>query len=102
MTDLRHYDVIVSEPPNPWVSGVSSLFTEEFYHLVTRYLHNDGIFIQWVHLYHINPEIIASIFSTLHLHFPHLKLLQIKQIVYFIAGLFFFHNYLCLTDKHSN
>ncbi len=32
------YDLIVSEPSNPWVSGVASLFSDEFYGRISRYL----------------------------------------------------------------
>ena len=41
-TRNKRYDVIVSEPSNPWVSGVSNLFTREFYRLAKRHLNNDG------------------------------------------------------------
>src|SRR5471030_895637 len=45
------YDIIISEPSNPWVSGVSSLFSSEFYHLVPRYLKPGGVLVQWFQLY---------------------------------------------------
>ena len=35
-THNRRYDLIISEPSNPWVSGVSSLFTREFYRRIRR------------------------------------------------------------------
>ncbi|HEU5304537.1 MAG TPA: hypothetical protein VFU40_07830, partial [Gemmatimonadales bacterium] len=38
------YDLILSEPSNPWVSGVSGLFTDEFYARVVQYLTPDGVF----------------------------------------------------------
>ena len=46
----QRYDIIVSEPSNPWVSGVSSLFTGEFYRHVRRYLKPDGVLVQWFEL----------------------------------------------------
>ena len=55
------YDILVSEPSNPWVSGVAGLFTREFYHRVRQALAKDGIFIQWLHLYENNAHIIASV-----------------------------------------
>ncbi len=63
------YDIIVSEPSNPWVSGVSSLFSEEFYQLMGRYLTDDGILLQWVQGYEINFELLASIAKALGNHF---------------------------------
>lgn len=63
------YDIIVSEPSNPWVSGVSSLFSEEFYQSMGRYLTDDGILLQWVQGYEINFELLASIAKALGNHF---------------------------------
>lgn len=67
------YDIIVSEPSNPWVSGVASLFTEEFYEHVQRYLKNDGLFVQWLQLYETNAGIVASVFKALSKQFPNYK-----------------------------
>jgi len=64
-TRRGRYDVIVSEPSNPWVSGVAGLFSSEFYRTVTRHLADDGIFVQWVQLYEIDDEIVASVMKTL-------------------------------------
>jgi predicted membrane-bound spermidine synthase len=61
----KRYDIIVSEPSNPWVSGVAGLFTEEFYRRVKRHLNSDGVFVQWVQLYEINPTLVASVFKAL-------------------------------------
>ncbi|MEW6601934.1 MAG: MFS transporter, partial [Nitrospirota bacterium] len=41
----RKYDIIISEPSNPWVSGVAGLFSEEFYRQVSNYLQDDSIFV---------------------------------------------------------
>lgn len=59
------YDVIISEPSNPWVSGVSTLFSEEFYRQIRRYLKDDGILVQWVHLYEINIDLVSTIFKAM-------------------------------------
>ena len=37
-TRNRRYDILVSEPSNPWVSGVSGLFTREFYRRIRGHL----------------------------------------------------------------
>ena len=66
----RTYDVIVSEPSNPWVSGVSGLFTDEFYARVRRYLAPGGVFGQWLHLYEIDDRLVLSVLAALHRHFP--------------------------------
>ena len=63
-TGLR-YDVITSEPSNPWVSGVSTLFSEEFYHQVKRYLKDDGLFVQWIQTYEIDLGLLSTVFNAL-------------------------------------
>ncbi len=66
----RRYDIIVSEPSNPWVSGVASLFTEEFYARARQHLNDDGLFVQWMHVYEITPELVASVFRAMTKSFP--------------------------------
>jgi len=61
----KQYDLIISEPSNPWVSGVASLFTKEFYSRVREYLTKDGLFVQWIHLYDIDMSLVASIMKAL-------------------------------------
>lgn len=70
----RKFDLIVSEPSNPWVSGVSALFTEEFYARVATYLTPDGVFGQWLHLYEIEDGLVLSILKALSEHFRHFEL----------------------------
>jgi predicted membrane-bound spermidine synthase len=64
-THNERYDIIVSEPSNPWVSGVSSLFTTEFYRHVRRYLNPGGVLVQWFQLYEIDPSLVASVLRAL-------------------------------------
>jgi spermidine synthase len=59
------YDVIISEPSNPWVSGVAGLFSKEFYHLAARHLAPDGLFVQWLQIYEIDFELAASVLKAL-------------------------------------
>jgi spermidine synthase len=61
----KKYDVIVSEPSNPWVSGVSSLFSAEFYDHITRYLQPSGILVQWIQIYETDLNIVLSIVKAL-------------------------------------
>ncbi len=55
------YDIIISEPSNPWVSGVASLFTPEFYAQARRALAPGGVFVQWFHLYETNRALVSAI-----------------------------------------
>jgi predicted membrane-bound spermidine synthase len=68
-TRQGQYDVIVSEPSNPWVSGVATLFSDEFYQRVTQYLKADGIFVQWLQMYETDMSVVASVMNALSKHF---------------------------------
>lgn len=59
------YDIIVSEPSNPWISGVGTLFSKEFYEFIPRHLKPGGLFVQWVQLYEIDEMLLASIMNAL-------------------------------------
>lgn len=61
----KRYDVITSEPSNPWVNGVASLFTTEFYRDSKRYLAPGGLFVQWLHIYELNDRLLASMLAAL-------------------------------------
>ncbi len=63
------YDLIVSEPSNPWVSGVATLFSDEFYGRISAHLAPDGYFVQWVQVYETNIEVMASVIKALAPHF---------------------------------
>ncbi len=65
----KKYDIIVSEPSNPWVSGVAGLFSEEFYTRIKHYLDNDGLLVQWLQLYEIDLPLVMSVFKALSPHF---------------------------------
>jgi hypothetical protein len=59
------YDVIASEPSNPYRAGVASLFTEEFYEAAAKRLGPSGLFVQWVQAYEVRPDAMRSVVATL-------------------------------------
>jgi spermidine synthase len=75
----RRYDVIVAEPSNPWVSGVASLFTTEFYGSVSNYLVEDGLFVQWLQLYEFNDALTMSVLKALSPHFSDFVIYNTNQ-----------------------
>src|SRR5919201_6532359 len=75
----RRYDLILSEPSNPWVSGVSGLFTAEFYQRVRRYLSGDGVFGQWLHLYEIDDDLVLSVLTALHRSFASYAVYEVSR-----------------------
>jgi len=66
----QRYDIIVSEPSNPWVSGVASLYTPEFYRQAKRALTPNGLFVQWFHTYEIDRPLVSSIVRGIGTVFP--------------------------------
>lgn len=64
------YDVIISEPSNPWIAGISTLFTVEFFELVEKRLNPGGIVCIWVHAYNMNGEDFKLIINTFRKVFP--------------------------------
>jgi len=67
----RTYDVIISEPSNPWIAGISDLFTQEFFHLCRQRLNPAGVVCVWLHSYNIEDETFRSIIHTFHTVFPY-------------------------------
>jgi spermidine synthase len=61
----KKFGLIVSEPSNPWVSGVSGLFTQEFYVRARDQLEDGGVFAQWLHLYEINDGLVNSVLAAI-------------------------------------
>ena len=64
------YDVIISEPSNPWMAGVSTLFTREFFLAARSRLEPGGVLCQWAHTYNISDEDLRSIVATFLSTFP--------------------------------
>jgi spermidine synthase len=77
--DARHYfrvtrqkyDVIISEPSNPWLSGVSNLFTRECFEIGKRALNPDGVYCQWLQIYAMKPEDVKAVCRTFGSVFPY-------------------------------
>ena len=78
LTTAKKYDVIVSEPSNPWQSGNSNLFTDDFYKISAARLKEKGIFCQWIGLYDITSENLRILANTFLRTFP--------RAMIFIAG----------------
>ena len=66
----KQYDVIISEPSNPWIAGVASLFTREFFAAARNRLAPGGIICQWAHTYNISDRDLRSIVATFTSVFP--------------------------------
>jgi tetratricopeptide (TPR) repeat protein len=67
----KKYDVIVSEPSNPWIAGVAALFTREFFEGARDRLSPGGLICQWANAYNISDVDLRSIVATFLSVFPH-------------------------------
>ncbi len=67
----RKYDLIISEPSNPWLAGVSNLFTKEFFRAAREHLTDDGVLAQWIQTYSFTLADYLMIVRTARSEFPH-------------------------------
>ena len=73
------YDVIISEPSNPWITGIANLFTEEYFRIVESRLSPDGVVCQWFHLYGMSEEATRSLVATFASVFPEQLLFRLSS-----------------------
>ena len=70
LTSRDRYDVVFSEPSNPYRAGISSLFTQQFYRSVADRLSRGGIFVQWLQAYEVDSPTVRTVYATLASVFP--------------------------------
>jgi hypothetical protein len=69
----QQYDVIITEPSNPWTVGVGSVFSREFYEIAASRLKPGGIICQWFHVYEMNDDLLKLVFRTFGSVFPNME-----------------------------
>ena len=69
------YDVIISEPSNPWMAGLAALFTRNFFSSAKERLSAEGIFVQWMHSYQMDWETFSLVGRTFADVFPNSHLI---------------------------
>ena len=80
------YDVITSEPSNPWIAGVANLYTREFYEVAKSKLRENGIFAQWFHNYSMSLDDFRMVFRTFGEVFPHVSVWELGEEDYLLVG----------------
>jgi spermidine synthase len=70
----RRYDVIISEPSNPWIVGIGNLFSVDFYREARQHLSEGGILAQWFHTYEMDDDTLRLILRTFASVFEHVTL----------------------------
>lgn len=66
----ERFDAILSQPSNPWLAGMSNLFTRDFYEIVRGRLAEGGVFAQWIQLYEMSAETLSSMLAAFRSVFP--------------------------------
>ena len=69
----QRYDVIITEPSNPWAVGVGSVFSREFYELAASRLKPGGVMAQWFHLYEMQDSLVDLVLRTFSSVFPYVE-----------------------------
>jgi spermidine synthase len=83
----HQYDVVISEPTNPWLAGIAGLFSAEFYGIVDAHLAPNGLFAQWMHSYETDDATVAMVITTLRAVFPYVYVFEPSNADYlFVAS----------------
>jgi spermidine synthase len=70
----KNYDIVVSEPSNPWFASVGSVFSREFYQLAAKRLKPGGLMVQWFHVYEMHDGIVDMVLRTFGSVFPAMEI----------------------------
>lgn len=85
LTD-RRYDVIISEPSNPWMAGVAGVFTVEFFEQCRQRLAPDGLMLQWIQLYEFSDAGLDIVLATFSRVFPYVSVWQSLRADLLLVG----------------
>jgi spermidine synthase len=86
LTAPRRFDVIISEPSNPWIGGVASLFSREFFVLARERLRPGGLMLQWLQAYGLTPEDFRMVVRTFRSAFPATTVWSISSGDFLLLG----------------
>ncbi len=70
----ENFDVIISEPSNPWIAGIGNLFSREYFETCRNKLTSSGIMVQWFHLYETDDDVVKLVLNTFSSVFKHCQL----------------------------
>lgn len=84
-TDQK-YDVVISEPSKPWISGVSNMFTRESYESAKKRLNDRGLFCQWFHYYSMSPEDFKTALRTFLSVFPYVQIWNADNNIFMVGA----------------
>jgi spermidine synthase len=85
LTD-KTYDVITSEPSNPWIAGIADLFTREFFRLCRDRLNDGGVVCVWLEAYTLDAEMFNSVVNSFRSVFPKMSIWSPGSSDYLMVG----------------
>jgi spermidine synthase len=71
------FDIIASEPSNPWIAGISNLFTREFFRAAREHLTEGGVLAQWIQTYNFTLSDYLMIVRTMRSEFPYCGIVEL-------------------------
>lgn len=87
LASRREYDLVVSEPSNPYRAGISALYTQEYYEAALSRLRPGGLFVQWVQGYEVDAHTVRAIVRTLRSAFRNVEAWQTQYgDILFVGG----------------
>ena len=82
----RKYDLITSEPSNPWIAGIANLYTVDFYERIRSKLTENGIFAQWFHDYSMSPTDLRMVLNSFAKGFHHVSVWELHRKDFLLVG----------------
>jgi spermidine synthase len=86
LTSREPYDLVVSEPSNPYRAGVATLYTQEYYRAIRARLGGDGLFAQWVQGYEVDAASVRLVIATIASVFPYAELWELMPNDLFVVA----------------
>ncbi|MCX6121783.1 MAG: fused MFS/spermidine synthase [Ignavibacteriales bacterium] len=82
----RKYDIIISEPSNPWIAGIGNLYTTDFFEECKRRMNTGGLMVQWFHLYEMNDDLFKLVVRTFQSSFKYVSIWQPLDVDVIMIG----------------
>ncbi len=80
------YDLVSSQPSNPWITGVSNLFTREFFELGKQKLASGGVWVQWLQTYSMGMDDVRSLLATFADVYEHVRVFRVAPADLLVVG----------------
>ena len=96
------FDIVVSEPSNPWVMGVENLFSHDFYKIMRSKLSSRGTYAQWFHSYSMNNELFEQTVRTLADVFEYVQVFAFRGDIILLASKTSFKSLASLSEAKMN